>query len=283
MAHQAHNIPWNVLAATLQLKPVNPCQHDAENFHVRKQPDVVKKLTYFANAFVANVLDHASCDSVKYAEACLPCPDQDKNDIVLTDLVAKKIEATVYRWRLDHTSEDEFGPVQEPQGKDLCQHEDGAATCQCPLPFNRRKLSSFQEKYSSNPCYNFFTCNGNGFFGVEIFKTLLLYGEMDTLFRICAGPRVDLSRWWKLSIWQCEIPDVGWGEICRLAMYSYILLNVLHCFPETWDKAGASINDYTSIKAYQASLAITPNLATRNAGVILSRADFGNWLTTHTG
>ncbi|KAH7002524.1 hypothetical protein EDB80DRAFT_720733 [Ilyonectria destructans] len=251
MAHQAHNIPWNVLAATLQLKKVNPCQHDAENFHVRKQPDTIKKLTYFTNAFVTNVLDHARCDGAKYSETCVADSNPEKDSIVLTDLVAKKIEATVYRWRLDHTSEDEFGPVQHPQRKELCQHDDETTICQCPLPFKRRKLSAFQEQYSNNPCYNFFTCNGDGLFSVEIVKTLLLYGEMESLFRICAGPRVHLSRWWEQSICQCEISDVGWGEICRLAMYSYILLNVLHCFPETWDKAGASINDYTSTKVYQ--------------------------------
>ncbi|CAM1503880.1 Fc.00g014710.m01.CDS01 [Cosmosporella sp. VM-42] len=251
MAHQAHNIPWTVLASTLKLKAVNPCQHDAHNFHARKDmPDRGKKLTYFTNAFVRNALDHARCERQKYPQTYVP-PKED--DIVLTDVVAKKIEATVYRWRLDHNVYDEFGSVQEPSPRGLCQHKDKATICECPLPFAERKMSAFIRQYKDNPCWWFFEENMNteGFFNLEVVKTLLLYGEMDPILKVCTDPRIDLKSWWQKSLCQCEDPDLGWDTICRLAVDAYLVLNVLHCFPKTWDDAGSPTDDYTSIKAYQ--------------------------------
>ena len=250
MAHQAHNIPWTVLASTLKLKRANSCQHDAENFHARKEPDRGKRLTYFANAFVRNALDHARCEREKYPETYDP---PNKDDVVLKDDVAKKINQTVYHWRLDHDSYSEFGPVEEPSRRELCQHQSQAETCKCPLPFEERKMSAFLRTHKDNPCFWFFEENMNteGFFNLEVVKTLILYGEMDTLLRICADPRVDLASWWQQSICQCEAPDLGWDRVCRLAMDAYIVLNLLHCFPETWHDAGSSIDNYTSIKAYQ--------------------------------
>ncbi|KAJ4169750.1 hypothetical protein NW754_005898 [Fusarium falciforme] len=248
MAHQAHNIPWTVLASTLKLKTANSCQHHAQNFHVRKEPDRGKKLTYFANAFVKNALDHARCERDKYPKTYDPPAD---DDVVISDEVAKTIEPTVYRWRLYHDAPDEFDTVQEPNKRKLCQHMKPDETCQCPLPFKERKMSAFLNPHTYNSCYEFYRHNRDGFFNLEVVKSLLLYGEMDTILRICAAEYIDLENWWEQSQCACMQPDLGWDKICRLAIDSYVLLNLIQCFPETWDNAGTPSDVYTSIKAYQ--------------------------------
>lgn len=248
MAHQAHNIPWTVLASTLKLKNSNRCQHDAENFHLRREPDRGKKLSYFANAFVRNALDHARCEREKYPKEYDP---PNINDIVVTDDISSTIEATVHRWRLHDDVHNKFGPVQRPEQRTPCRHSKEDRTCRCALPLNERKMSAFLRKYESNTCYEFFKINKDAFFNLEVVKTLLLYGEMDTILRVCADPRVDLKTWWEKSKCQCEKADLGWDKICSLAMGAYIILNLLHCFPETWDDAGTPSDKYTSVKAYQ--------------------------------
>ncbi|KAH7113977.1 hypothetical protein B0J13DRAFT_574014 [Dactylonectria estremocensis] len=247
MAHQTHNIPWTILASTLKLKRTNPCQHDAQNLHVRRAPDQGKKLTYFTNALVRNAVDHARCDREKYSKQFVSPSD---DTIVLADDIARKIEATVYRWRLDHQSASELGPVEMPHGNGLCPHKEKTAACKCPLPFKERQMCAFRRRYTESPCWMFFECNDDGFFNIEVMKTLILYGELDIILPLCADPRVDLKSWWEVSVCGCVEPDVGWDAICRLALEAYIVLNVMHCFQSTWDDDGSSI-EYGCIKVYQ--------------------------------
>lgn len=93
-----------------------------------------------------------------------------------------------------------FQPSVDPPHDDLCRHT-GAEECQCPIPYEERKASAFYRKYCQNPCYCFLEENGKAFFNQEIFKTLLLYGEMDTILRVCAIPDVGLRDWWEVG--QC--------------------------------------------------------------------------------
>ncbi|KAH7128879.1 hypothetical protein EDB81DRAFT_906562 [Dactylonectria macrodidyma] len=247
MSHQTHNIPWTILASTLKLKRTNACQHDAQNLHVRRVPDLGKKLTYFTNALIRNAMDHARCDRKSYYKEFIAPSD---DTIVLPDNIARKIEATVYRWRLDHESASELGPVNMPHGKGLCPHREKATACKCPLPFKERQMSAFRRTYSESPCWMFFECNDDAFLNVEVIKTLILYGELDIILPLCADSRFDLKSWWKVSVCGCGEPDVGWNEICRLALEAYIVLNVMHCFPTTWNDDGSYIK-YGSLKVYQ--------------------------------
>lgn len=84
---------------------------------------------------------------------------------------------------------------------------------------------------------------------------LLLYGEMDTVLRVCAIPDVGLGDWWSVAQCYCGVSttskvsldpiklisskpyDAGWDQICYRALSPYIALNLIYCFPETWDDA----------------------------------------------
>jgi hypothetical protein len=86
----------------------------------------------------------------------------------------------------------------------LCQH-DGNAECQCPVPHEERRASSFYRSYCRNGCYRFFQDNGKAFFNLELVKTLILYNEMDTIFRVCAYSGMDLRSWWRVARCSCEV------------------------------------------------------------------------------
>lgn len=246
MAHQAHNIPWTVLASQLKWRLSNRCNKDATNFHWRFRDDQDKQVNYFINAFARNVKDHADCERRKYSENDQGPPQRD--DIVIDDDVAKRILPTVHRWR---RSNSRYRHVRETPERHLCTHEKGDKRCRCVLPLEERRMSSFLRKHRWNDCYQFFEINKESFLNLEIVKILLLHGEMNTILRVCSHPDVDLENWWEQAQCMCVGPDLGWEHICKLALDSYILLNLLHCFPETWDPPLPRQNDYRRTKAYQ--------------------------------
>lgn len=250
MAHQAHNIPWTVLAENLQWRLVNRCTADATDFHLRFRPDQGKKLTHFVRAFARNVADHADTERRRYAEDETQRPpptpvDGDGNDddgdvVVVDEAAAQTIAPTLYRW-----SEEEKGRFSQTRRRQ--DDGDGAGSELFPplsetekkrrvrvLPEEQRRMSTFARGHARNGCYQFFDVNGEGFYGLEVFKMLLLYGEMGAVLRICDHPANRLASWWHQGPCYDVGQDVGWDVVARKALKVYILLNVLHYFPEHW-------------------------------------------------
>lgn len=206
MAHQAHNIPWNVLAGNL--KPVFPQVHDlrkddASNFYFRLKPQQSKELKYFITAFAKNIEAHTRCERSKYPATYTP---PSRSDILLSDGVVKRISSGV-GWFLRRPKFDSEAGTRIPacrritnlsrgSGR-LCPHEDGSQgfECGCAIPFKERKADAFLREYIPNPCYEFFDINLHGFYNLEILKLLLQYGEMDPILRICAHPDVKILTW----------------------------------------------------------------------------------------
>jgi hypothetical protein len=91
-----------------------------------------------------------------------------------------------------------------PSRGEICQHK-AATECQCPIPYEERRASSFYRRYHLNACYRFPQDNGKAFLNLEIVKTLLLHGEMDVIFRVCASPSVDLGTWWDMFTCYCNV------------------------------------------------------------------------------
>ncbi|KAK4225241.1 hypothetical protein QBC38DRAFT_483421 [Podospora fimiseda] len=235
MAHQASNIPWNVLASNLHWSEAKHPGHG--DLHLRFKPDQAKKLDYFVQAFVGNIAEHSSTARKKYPEQYSPPPPE---EIIVDDATIRKIAPTVRRWR---------ALMSKMSNEEKKDEVDG----QCPIPEEERKGAAFYRRYQRNSCYEFFWVNGEAFFNLELVKTLLLYGEMDIIFRVCAFPEVDLRTWWQMPRCYDEQPDAGWDTLCRTALLPYIALNVIYCFPETWDPASGKINekDYRQMRIYQ--------------------------------
>lgn len=199
MAHQATNIPWNVLASTLEWSVAKDTGNG--DLYLRFNPLQGKKIHYFVEAMTRNIREHSSTSRKAYPEQYDPPHPQ---DIILDDATVRRISFTVHRWRSNNARKDAFKPSTYPSRGVICQHQ-GDAECQCPIPHKERRAASFCREYRYNQCYRFFEENGKAFFNLELVKTLLLYGEMDIIFRICASDRVGLRRWWNVRQCQCQV------------------------------------------------------------------------------
>jgi len=200
MAHQAHNIPWTVLARNLKWSPSSNCDGRATNLHFRCKPHQGRELTYFVEAVLKNIDEHSKTERKKCAETYnAPAPD----DIVLSDDVVRRISPTV--WRLRQRCDSCAGlEVEATYNPKLCQHREGPR-CKCPVPYQERKMASFLRKHVYRGCYQFWNNNKEAFLTAELTKTLLLYGEMDTLLLICAHPEIGLESWWNAFQCQCVV------------------------------------------------------------------------------
>ncbi|PLB46669.1 hypothetical protein P170DRAFT_511364 [Aspergillus steynii IBT 23096] len=239
MAHQAHNIPWGLLASNLEWKSPTPWNNFATNLYPRMKPNQAKDLTHFVNAFVQNLAEHAACERKKYPAHYEP---PQPSDVILSDATVRKILPTVRRWR------NEDFPLS-------CRHE----MCECdPIPYEERLMSAFlRPPHSRSEHWEYPHMNDAAFFNFQILQTLLLYGEMDPILRVCAHPDShDLLKFWYVGDFWEGPGDLGWDKICQHMTKVYICLNIAYCFPETWDFASGRTeeNDYRNAKFYQKTL-----------------------------
>ncbi|KAJ5820372.1 hypothetical protein N7474_005963 [Penicillium riverlandense] len=255
MAHQAHNIPWTLLASNLKWHKgglrtgrSQSSPYDVTNLRPRGKPNQGKEIAYFVEAFARTIDEHAACERKKYPETYDPPSPE---DIILDDRIVGKITPTVRRLRSYKC--DSRCP------SDVCWLKHHGHECRCiPISDDARKMSAFLQPYRSNYCYQFFDVNRKAFFQLQLVETLILYGEMDAVLRICAHPEIGLERWWLLCECYCSAPsyDLGWDQLFKNALYAYICLNIVYCFPEMWDPASGKTDekDYRDTRLYQRML-----------------------------
>jgi hypothetical protein len=275
MAHQAERLPWQALASIFELKRTNHCSHDAFNLHPRDEPETGQKLSQFLNAFFKSASLDAKREREKYAEKYDPldagiflrsmtgaeCEDDDlerqydnppKNEVILTDELVEKITPTVRRWYPKNMDGSTSSKVQEGL---LCPHIDDSDECECAIPYKERQLAAFQREHYPNDCFEFYHYNGKAYRNLEFVKTLILLGEMDPVLRVCSSDECYLSQWWEVGPCYCEGMDLGWNTICEYAIMMYLTLNILYCFPGTWQtEDGSPVDDYRNLKAYQMAI-----------------------------
>lgn len=202
MAHQAHNIPWTLLASSLKWAKGEPgngrsqsSSHEATNLRSRGKPNQGKEIAHFVEAFVRTIDEHSACERKKYPEVYdSPSPE----DIILDDRIVAKITPTVRRLRNYRRDSHCLS--------NACWLKYHGHECRCiPIPDEVRKMSGFLLSYEENPCYAFFDYNRDAFFRLQLVETLILYGEMDAVLRICAHPEIGLKDWWLLSDCYCNV------------------------------------------------------------------------------
>lgn len=195
MAHQAHNIPWSLLASNLEWKTPTPWNNFATNLYPRMKPNQAKELTHFVDAFVKNLNEHSICERKKYPKYDIPEP----SDIILDDAIVQRISPTVRRWLENPWSSASQCPscrksYRKPRHDDQVQ----VVYCKCePVPQQERLMSAFLR----DPHLPFDWGHGNedssdeAIFNIQLLFTLLLYGEMESILRICAHPGNHLKFW----------------------------------------------------------------------------------------
>jgi hypothetical protein len=253
MAHQAEKLHWKDLASAFELKETNSCQREARDLHIRVQPDTKETLAEFLNAFIQNATADAIAQRQKYPEK-YDVPNA--NEVIITDDVAEKITPTVRRWHFeeDFLYDSDMEPKRIPRRGNLCRHENESESCSCALSLKERKMAAFQRKWAENDCYRFEEVNEEAFHNLEVVKSLLLHGEMEPILRSCSYEGCGLPEWWEQSQCMCISRTLGWDMLYKSALRMYIILNLLYCFPETWDKEGEPIDDYRNIKSYQLAM-----------------------------
>lgn len=217
-------------------------QHHGSRPHLESRPR--QGYHTLSPALRINLEEHASQARAKYPHYEKPSDD----DIVIDEEVARKIASTVRRG---------CGKYERSTGREVYSNTtfDASGT----LFRDRREINAFLHAYVRNPCYQFEEVNRVAYNAVEVFKTLILQGEMDSIFRICAHPNIDYEKWWSMYKCYCCASNLGWDRIAATALQAYICLNTLFCHPEIWDEESGRTNerDYRLTRSYQMTVKYT--------------------------
>lgn len=205
MAHQAHNIPWGLLTSNLEWKTPTPWNNFATNLYPRMKPNQANDLTHFVNAFVKNLDEHSVCERKKYPEHYdAPQP----SDVILDDVTVRKISPTVRRWR-GKWPQSCMCPSGKCRIRQNLLYDSGTMGapefCKCePIPQQERLMSAFLREPMNDWRYTRNLVNDDAFFNIQILQTLILYGEMEPILRICAHPvaSVRLKFWFQGSFFK---------------------------------------------------------------------------------
>ncbi|RAH80339.1 hypothetical protein BO86DRAFT_390322 [Aspergillus japonicus CBS 114.51] len=260
-AHRAHRIPWRSLTSHLTHRAPTHTSPDTTiaNLYFRFLPTQAQDLGHFATSFARALNEDTTAARRRYAPKYLP-PARD--ELLLDDRLAARIHPLAFPWHHSRSAESREH-IQKTQ--QLCQHVDSTTdfACGCPLPYTERRAAAFLRPYQWNGCFQFAEVNGDGFFNLQVVSTLLVLGEMEIIFRLCAHPEIGLKEWMRVQDCIC-VPlaafDHGWGPVFDAALEMYLVLNTFSCFPELHSSSSASryadgsrgyVPDYRATRMYQ--------------------------------
>ncbi|TLD14456.1 hypothetical protein PspLS_11204 [Pyricularia sp. CBS 133598] len=290
MAAPTSDLPWDLLTSHFKFDTSHPVHGDVTDFYLRHEPDQGRDINKFVELLSESLTNSAAEERKKYAES-YDAPDP--NDIVIPESDLVRIDAALRRWLLSCNDfvippwfQNRGLPVESSfrqsawrvrrlnntrlplstsrtGGASICAHV-GDYNCECLPRFEERRMSTFLHNYQWNSCFEFDEVNGDGFYGLELLKALMLHGSMDTVLRICAHSEIDVLGWWDVQTCQCSGDDVALGMMCRDALRVYILLNFIRrgfperCARNTEDKAKSEEEersnpspDYLNTRTYQ--------------------------------
>lgn len=184
MADQPPDLPWELLVSNLHWTSTDYCACGVTNLRPIGKEKQVEDFNTFANVFIAALEEHALRERKKYPDHYDPPQD---TDVIIDEALARKIAPTVRRWRNDAVS---FFDCDES----LCG-VGARVSCLCPsIPSYQRTVAAFCGSFQFFDCYyGYMRRKKPGVFNCEIANTLLLYGVMEPLLRVCAHPRVAIG------------------------------------------------------------------------------------------
>ncbi|KAJ5759131.1 hypothetical protein N7520_006287 [Penicillium odoratum] len=208
MAHQAHNLPWKLLADNFKYRYENTSCKCQTNLFPSKIPQLETDLSYFAKAFKRTIDEHSKIERSKYAENYDP-PKGDEE--VFSEAIAEKIKCT------------------------LRQSEERGAKIRSMKVLENRKISFWfnlmphRGEDNCRPLHN----------TLEPIKVLLLHSEMDVLLRLASHHALNLGRAWERPF--NEEKDYGLKAFVYPTFMVYICLNILLQKPELYDEESRKI------------------------------------------
>ncbi|KAJ5691832.1 hypothetical protein N7462_001255 [Penicillium macrosclerotiorum] len=253
MAHQAHNIPWRVLADNFGYRYTSTRAQGQTNLFPKSKNNLDKDLCYFSKAFCKTLEEHSKIERTKYPDAIRP-PDDDEE--VFPKLVAYKIKQAI-----------EYNEEKAPEN---CT----------TTPLDSRKMRSWVESmWARDPGVDGRARNYLSYDQIEIIKQLVMHNEILPALRIVAHPSVELKPAWER--WLNVQIDYGLKAFFYLPLISYLCLNMLLQKPEIYDHtvktrhlqsplpgmtvvSDTSVLDYRLTRAYQMTVLYCTN-ATRQS------------------
>jgi hypothetical protein len=195
MADQTPDLPWNLLTSNLHWTSPDHCNCGLKNLLPMHKENQSNDFNEFVKMLAGTLETHAVKERKKYPDHYDPPED---TDFVIDEALANKITPTVHRW-YDLTFKDEACDETSCYNS----HED---SCHCPpFPPYQKTAAAFCQPFGWPDCYEFFPQEESGFFNCEIVKTLLIYGEMDPILRVCAHPSVAMENWHSVKQCNCEV------------------------------------------------------------------------------
>lgn len=211
MAHQAHTIPWQMLADNLKFMHCNPRNHGITNLYLRRRPNHDKEFQYFANGFARALASYSAVERRKYNPTFVP-PEPDER--VISKAAVSRMAATVLKYkRQGDNLETSIRPSEV-----LSEYE-------C----TPRRFVSDTYPCEGDMDHTISEC-------CEQTKALLLYGEMNALFHLSAHPSIYFYRLWDEDIY-ANSAGFGLRRLMDAMLQAYLCLNVLMLKPELWDDA----------------------------------------------
>ncbi|KAF2016004.1 hypothetical protein BU24DRAFT_480717 [Aaosphaeria arxii CBS 175.79] len=212
MAHQAYSIPWQTLVDNLKYKHCNPRDAGVTNLNLRKgnPSSQGKQFQYFTRGFARALSKYSTIERKKYN----PQPQAPQLDEpIISDTAVKRMARTILRYKSDPA-------ISSALGVDL----------NTVLPPHERDVRWFIQGsglYEGDMNLVISEC-------CELTKAMLMYGEMDALFRICKHPDVYLQKYWD-DRWYANSYGYGLRRLVDAALRAYIFFNVIFLMPELYD------------------------------------------------
>ncbi|PYH85804.1 hypothetical protein BO82DRAFT_140042 [Aspergillus uvarum CBS 121591] len=250
MAHQVDRICWDVLTSNLVFQSHPSADVDeVTNLYFRFRPQQGQDIGRFADSLAHAIASETERERGEYPARYDPLQ---RHDLILADEIAQKIQPLAYAW----CQNDRWGfDWKVTNSSELCRHvESKGFACGCPLPYRERLGSAFLRQYQDNDCFEFFQVNGDAFFNLQVVNALLVLGEMETVLQLCAHPAIDLREWMEVRECYDTEPEVGWDKVFEVTLDFYLLLNLLHGFPELREGSKIGSDDYRDTKMYQKTL-----------------------------
>lgn len=231
--HQAHNIPWATLASNFTYRQCIRGLEGRKNLVPRFEDNQGKEIHFFIHAFAKNIAAHTDVERSKFPKDIEPL---DPEKVVITETIRKRIAPS-----LQHATKDlgyhDLTDFQQSPGE---------------LSEDSIKMRAFLHpkglQRDSHP---------SAWLSLELIKLLIVYGEMEALQQICTHPNAPWAEFYHMH-WDSysDQNTCGWVYIPRLALTSYITLNLLLCYPKLWDDESGRSNrsDYRDTVCYQKML-----------------------------
>lgn len=252
MAHQAHNIPWRLLADNFGYRYELKQSYCQTNLFPNKKNNLEKDVRYFSKAFCQTLEEHSDIERAKYPDVFHP-PEDD---------------------------EDVFSEATADRIKRALQYNEGKALETCSMrALDNRKMSSWLEFMWPRRPFEGNARNYLSYDQIEVIKVLILRNEMEPVLQIIAHPSVKLDPAWER--WFNVERDYGLKSLFYLPLMSYLCLNMLLQKPELYDDTAKtrhiqspvpgttvvpdeSFLDYRLTRAYQMTVLYCTN-ATRQS------------------